>query len=378
MAGSIRLSDACTKISRIISNNRDQLRTTPAPTPELSIDAVVNHHMVTVEVLSTGGTIASTAGTKGATPDTRGEELIAAVPGVGEIADVSVSEVTQKASFDMDPGTVATIGRAAIDAAEAGVHGIVVTHGTDTMEESAYYLDLALSGSRGLDVPIVFTGAQRRSDEVSPDGPSNLLTAVRAASDERVREAGGVYVALNEELHSARTVTKTHTSKLETFGSPGYGPAATITRDRVVVAGRLGSRSVDIPALDTDRTVWVIQSGCGVGAAQLETARAADVDGVVVEGTGLGNTTDAIGAAVEEIVSDGVPVVVTSRCHAGRTAPVYGTPGGGATLRRYGAIGGGDLPAHKARIKLMLALAYTDDPEEVRALFESPIDRQGE
>ncbi|ELY65527.1 asparaginase [Natrinema versiforme] len=317
-----------------------------------------------ITVLSTGGTIASTDGEGGATPSKNGDELLAAVPTIDEYATLSIEQVTQRPSFDMDPAAIADVGRFARGAAERGADGVVVTHGTDTMEESAYYLDLALD----LDVPVVFTGAQRRPDEISSDGPSNLLTAVRAASHDRVND--GVYIAFDEELHAARDATKTHTRKLGTFGSPGKGPVAAVAREGVRFHREPGSCSADVPVLDAERDVALVKSGAGVDGAAIERAVDAGVDGLVVEGTGLGNATAAIGDAIEATIDAGVPVVVTSRCHAGAVAPVYGTGGGGRTLRAHGALFGGDLPAHKARIKLMLALSADDIA--VEQVFDTP------
>lgn len=318
-----------------------------------------------VSVLSTGGTIACTDSDSGATPEMRGEELVNAVPAIEDYADLTVEQVTQTPSFDMGPAMIAEVGRSARTVAEEGADGVVVTHGTDTLEESAYYLDLTLD----LDIPIVFTGAQRRPDEVSSDGPSNLLTAVRAASNDRIRS--GVYIALNEELHAARDVTKTHTRKLETFKSPEKGPVATFTRDGVRFHREPGSRSDDLPVFETERSVAMIKSGTGVDGAAIDRAVAAGVDGIVLEATGLGNTTAAVGDAIEAAIEDDVPVVVTSRCHAGPTVPVYGTGGGGQTLLNHGATFGGDLPAHKARLKLMLALDAVESGESVARFFDS-------
>jgi L-asparaginase len=234
------------------------------------------------------------------------------------------------------------------------------------MEESAYYLDLTLD----VDVPIVFTGAQRRSDEVGFDGYANLLGAVRAGTYERFRAAGGVYLAFDDEIHAARDVTKTHTSRLGTFRSPGKGPVASVTREGLRFVREPGSRSASLPALETDAEVAMVETGLGVGAGQLERALDAGVDGIVVEGTGLGNVTAPLGNAVRDAIDSGVPVVVASRCLAGNVAAVYGTEGGGHTLREHGAISAGDLPAHKARLKLMLALAAADDSRGVREFFE--------
>ena len=317
-------------------------------------------------VLACGGTIASTGGDDGAAPEKSGAELVEAVPELASIAEMTVREVASRPGFDMDEDTVVELGRAVRDSAADGAAGVIVTHGTDTMEESAYYLDLALD----VDVPVVFTGAQRRSDEIGFDGYANLLSAVRAVTHERFREAGGVYLAFDDEIHAARDVTKTHTSSLGTFKSPGKGPVASVTREGLRFAREPGSRSVSLPSLETNADVAMVKTGLGVGAGQLERALDAGMDGIVVEGTGLGNVTTPLGNAVRDAIESGVPVVISSRCQAGHVGAVYGTEGGGHTLREHGVISAGDLQAHKARIKLMLALATTDDPQELREFFE--------
>ncbi|WP_435076725.1 asparaginase [Halococcus sp. AFM35] len=304
-----------------------------------------------ITVLHTGGTIASTRTANGATPNKSGEDLIAAVPELESYADIKTAEVVQTPSFDMDIESLTAIIERTRTAADDGVDGVVITHGTDTMEESAYYLDLVLD----LDAPVVFTGAQRRSDEVGSDGPSNLLTAVRAASHERFRGRGGVYIAFDEELHAARDVTKAHTSALSTFVSPDKCPVARFTRESVRVHRDPGSRSASIETT-TSADVAMVKTGIGVGAQQVNAALERGVDGIVVEGTGLGNTTSALGDTIRDALEADVPVVITSRCQGGAVAPVYGTPGGGGTLRSQGIIDGGDLPAHKVRLKLMLLI----------------------
>lgn len=321
-----------------------------------------------IAVLSTGGTIASTQdGDSGAaSPSKAGSELVEAVPAVSTYGDISVQDVAQRPSFDMSLDRIATIGDAAAAAADAGADGIVVTHGTDTMEESAYALDL----TRGLTPPVVFTGAQRRPDEHSADGAANLLTAVRAASHERFRGEEGVYVAFDSELHAARDVTKGHTSALGTFVSPDAGPVASVSREDIRVHRHPGSRSDTLPVDRTDADVAMVKSAAGVGRRGIDAALEAGVDGVVVEGTGLGNTTAAIGDGVADAVSAGVPVVVASRCRGGSTAPVYGTGGGGRTLVDRGAVQAGALPAHKARLKLaFLCAAGHTSPAAVAGWF---------
>ncbi|GAA0234871.1 asparaginase [Haladaptatus pallidirubidus] len=321
----------------------------------------------TISILGTGGTIASTDGADGATPSKSSEALVTAVPQLADYAALDVREVAQRPSFDMDIPTLEELRRAIRETVEGGADGIVVTHGTDTMEESAYYLDLALD----VGVPVVVTGAQRRPDEVSPDGPSNLVTAVRVFTDERIRNTGGVYIAFDEELHAARDATKRHTRKLDTFESPEKGPVAVTTRDEVRCYREPRSYSANLDGSGdlSDIDVRMVKSGAGVGGDQIEAALDTGVDGLVVEGTGLGNTTAAVGDAIEQAISTGVPVVVTSRCYAGSTAPVYGTRGGGRTLANHGAMHGDDLPTHKARLKLLLVLRHVDDPSHTRRYF---------
>lgn len=322
----------------------------------------------TITVLSTGGTIASTSGKGGATPSKSGEDLIAAVPELESYAEIEIEEVVQTPGFDMGIESLTAIAERARTVIDGEADGVVITHGTDTMEESAYYLDLVLDP----DEPVVFTGAQRRPDEVSPDGPSNLLTAVRATSHERFRGAGGVYIAFDEEVHAARDVTKGHTSALSAFVSPDTCPVARFTREGVRFHREPGSRSASVRVTETSAAVAMVKSGAGVGAQQLQRAVERGVDGVVVEGTGLGNTTSALGHAIGDTIDAGIPVVITSRCQGGSVAPVYGTSGGGETLHSYGVIEGGDLPAHKARLKLMLLIEElgTDDVGALRETFE--------
>jgi L-asparaginase len=318
-----------------------------------------------VAVISTGGTIASTRGEEAATPDKGGSELIETVPEISEHATVSVHELTQVASFNMDLETIADIGDAAAEAIADGAEGIVVTHGTDTMEESAYAVDL----TREFDAPVVFTGAQRRPDELSSDGPSNMLTAIRAASDPQFCDAGGVYIAFDMEVHSPRDATKGHTSALNAFESPDKGPIASVTRDDIRLHRPPGSYSDTLEPTRTDADVMMIKSAADVDARQIEFAATQGVDGIIIEGTGLGNVTSELGQAVADVVDQGIPVVVTSRCQAGATAPVYGTAGGGRTLIDNGAVQADDLSAQKARLKLAFALTEVDRPDTIAEYF---------
>ncbi|MFC7044816.1 asparaginase [Halobacteriaceae archaeon GCM10025711] len=317
-----------------------------------------------VAVLSTGGTIASTDADDGARPTKTGSELLEAMPELGEYAEISVEEITQVPSFDIEASTLETLGERVAALDDEAVDAVVVTHGTDTMEETAYYLDAALHP----ETPVFLTGAQRRTDETSADGPANLLATFRAARAFHDADASGVFVVFNEEVHAARTVSKTHTSNLAAFTSPGVGPVATVDHAGVQLHRTPTSETVHVPTTALDATVHVVKSGLGVSGTLLDAALERGADGVVVEGTGLGNASKGISRAVADAATE-VPVVVTSRCPAGRTAPVYGGVGGGERLREHGAVFAGDLPAQKARLKLQLALSLDETGGNVRDVF---------
>ncbi|WP_435074241.1 asparaginase [Halorubrum sp. HHNYT27] len=331
-----------------------------------------------VAVVACGGTIASEPNDGGAAPAKTGDDLVAAVPGVERYATVSAREVCAQPGFDVRWRDVLATAAAAREEVESGADGVVVTHGTDTLADTAFALDLLTD----LDAPVIVTGAQRRLDEASSDAPANLTLAVRAAADDRF--APGVHVAFDDELHAARDVIKGHSNALSTMTSPGTGPVATFTRagSRLVREPR---RGVDVPPLadaidDAEAVpeVPVIHSGTGVGAGAVERAVDAGVSGLVIEGTGLGNATSAIGDAVADALPE-VSVVVAGRPPAGPTEPVYGTPGGAVTLAEHGVTFAGALPASKARIALALGLAAGLDRDEeggegdvLGDLFEAP------
>lgn len=301
-----------------------------------------------VHVIATGGTIASTADgdDRGAAPELSGDELVDAVPGVGTHADVSVETIADRPGFDMSPPVCARVAER-VHELRSEVDGVVVTHGTDTLAETARYLDLTCR------LPVVVTGAQRRPDEAGSDGPTNLLTAVRAAAHDRVD--AGSFVAFDEELHAAATARKSHTCALDTFRSPEAGPIARFTRRRTHWYREPQGAAATLPVPDPNDhpTVPLVASASGVGRATFDAAEAR-ADGIVVAGTGLGNTTAAIGEAIADA---DCPVIVTSRCHAGPSEPVYGTAGGAAALAEYDHVRFAHGTPWGTRIELMLALA---------------------
>jgi L-asparaginase len=229
------------------------------------------------------------------------------------------------------------------------IAGIVVTHGTDTMEESVYLVDRLL----GSDVPVVLTGAQRGADQPDSDGPRNFRDAVRAAAAPAARGRGAM-IAFAGELHAAREARKVHTSAVRAFASPGYGPIGHVDGERVVF-GRRPERRPPLPAPAELAQIDLIRLHAGSDSRFLRAAVETGARAVVLECTGRGNANDQVVEGVSEAVAAGVPVVVCSRCVEGRVEPVYGR-GGGRDLAEAGALFAGDLAGPKARVLLQLAL----------------------
>jgi len=315
----------------------------------------------------TGGTISMRIdpATGGAIPMLSGEEIIAQVPGLGDLADYDLI------NFDRLPGPHWTPQRM-LELAEAvrkkladeQIVGAVITHGTDTLEETAYFLDLVLD----TDKPAVFIGAMRNSSELSWDGPENLYSAVRVAIDPQSRGLG-VVVAMNSQIISGAEATKTHTESTDTFQSRDFGPLGFVDKDRVIIMRRPFERELIKTGKVEDR-VDIIKMFAGADGRFIDFAVDQGARGVVIEALGRGNVTVSALPAIERAIGLGIPVVITSRCPRGRVLDTYAYAGAGRQLKRMGAILGGLLPSHKARIKLMLALGAEWDVERIRGSFE--------
>jgi L-asparaginase len=316
-----------------------------------------------VVVIGTGGTIASrydpALGRKVAAMS--GSELLALLPGAADIARIEVDNFATVASFHMSAGFVLSLGqRVAATLQRPDVTGAVVTHGTDTMEESVYLTDLLVDSPK----PVVFTGAQRSADETDADGPRNLLNAIRTAAAPAAAGLGAM-ICFNDELHAAREVTKVHTSAVQTFQSYDHGKLGAIDGDRVVI----DRRPVPRPRYRVDRLeerVDLIKLVLGIDARPIDNALAAGSRAIVLEAFGLGNATREIADGVKRAVGAGVIVAVTSRCPAGRVRPVYGGGGGGRDLEDAGALFMPGLSGPKARLLLMVLLADQPSIDEVR------------
>lgn len=244
--------------------------------------------------------------------------------------------------------------------------GVVVTHGTDTLEESAYLADIHLRGR----IPVAFTAAMRSSAELGVDGPRNVRGAVLTAASDEFHDFG-VVVVLNDEIHCASRVTKTYTSNVSSFASPGYGPLGFIDGDMVIFA-QAPLRRLRLPAgsLELDERVGLVRAAAGLGAREIRFCVDSGDRAVVLEAFGRGNVPPDVAEAVSEAVASGVMVAVTTRCFMGRVMGLYGYHGGGADLERRGAVFAADLQGHKLRLLLMACLGAGMTEAEVRRLLE--------
>ena len=244
------------------------------------------------------------------------------------------------------------------------VDGFVITHGTDTLEETAYFLDLTIKG----DIPIILTGAMRSSNEIGADGVYNLVSAVRVAtSDDAIGK--GVLVVMNDEIHTAQNVTKTSTSNVSTFQSPQYGPIGLITKTGIHFHHTPIRHETYV--VDTiNKKAALLKVYAGMDADLLVHIGDNGYDGVVLEGLGQGNVPPAIVPAIQQLIDRNIPVVLVSRCYNGIAQPVYGYEGGGKMLEGIGVLFAHGLSGQKARIKLLIGLSDSHTSNSLSTMFK--------
>jgi L-asparaginase len=311
-----------------------------------------------VAILTTGGTIAMQhdAAAGGAVPTLGVADFVAALP--ADLPDLRTEELVNLPSSHFALETLETIReRVAALATEPDVTGIVVTHGTDTLEETVYLLDLTVPG----DKPIVVTGAMRTVSDVGYEGHANLLAAVRVAAEPQAQGLGAVAV-LNDEIHAARYVTKMHTLSPATFQSPGFGPVGRVEGDVVVIRHRPERRVLDWHGLEPN--VALLKLTVGVEADLLEDTLARGARGVVIEALGGGRVPPWWLPAIQKARAQGVMIVIASRCPSGRVWDSYGYPGAYHTLVDMDCLFAEGLNGQKACIKLMIVLAAVQTADE--------------
>lgn len=323
-----------------------------------------------IAVIFNGGTISMKVDPKikAAVPSLTGEEIMHMVTGIEEYATVISYNFSSVPSPHMTMEKIMELRKFTMKILEMeDVDGVVITHGTDTMEETAYLFDLTIK----TDKPIVFTGAMRSGSELGYDGPSNLAQSIVTAASESSRGLG-VLVCLNSELNSASEVTKTNSVALNAFRTPSFGPLGMVDNNRVIYYRSIGDKQFqEIETLNTK--VELVKTVAGMDSSYLKFLVEKGCEGIVIEALGRGNVPPMMVEGIRLALSKGIHVVIVSRCYEGRVYGSYGYEGGGKHLRNMGVIFGDNLPGQKARIKLMVALSIHNSPMAVRKWFEKDL-----
>jgi L-asparaginase len=324
-----------------------------------------------VKFISTGGTIASTSEVaqgneyKNYQVSKDADELIETVPKLESYIDVEFNDLMNKESPKLLIQDYIKIAKAITEAESEGVDGVVITHGTSSIEETAFFCDLVLD----LSIPVAFVGAMRPADAIDADGPANLLNAARMMNVDAFQEGSGsrgVYVVLNETIHAARDVTKSDTWALESFESGQPGPVARFTDEEIQMYREPKSYSADLTDCDledtAEMTVPIVTTGAGAQGTLMQQALEGEfsADGFVVQTTGRGGTSPDITQASIEAVESGIPVVTTPRIFYG---PLMSSDEPGTIIPMENVHG------WKARIHLIVCLTITREIEEIRELM---------
>lgn len=320
-----------------------------------------------IVLLFTGGTISMrhdpAAG--GAVPSLRGQDIVALAPGIDQLATLEIDD------WGAYPGPHMTVERMwalrqriVEHLARPEVDGVVVTHGTDSLEESAYLVARSVKSPK----PVVFTGAMRTSSELGWDGPGNLGGAVRVAASS-VARGYGVMVVMLDRVFTALDVTKAHTHMLDAFDSPGLGPLGVIDDGQVIFRRAMPTRTTILAPAAPAEPVDIVYVFAGADSRLLDASREVG-RAIVIAAMGRGNVPPAMVDGVARWIADEKPVIITSRSGRGRVGRTYGYPGGGRRLAEMGAIFAGPRRPQQARIDVMLALGAGFKVAELRDLLE--------
>ncbi|MCB5295428.1 MAG: asparaginase [Candidatus Cloacimonadaceae bacterium] len=319
--------------------------------------------MKNILLIMTGGTISmKSVGNLGVVPTSELADFLAQFPQLQGVANVHVMDYLNIPSPYMTPQMMFGLAKL-IDTKILAYDGIVVTHGTDTLEESAFMADLVLTTRK----PVVFTAAMRSGSDLGLDGPRNIIGSVRVASNHESFDKG-VLVVMNDEIHTARDVVKSDSGKVDAFTSPGLGPLGIVDPDSIVYhRASLYRENVWTEVLDT--RVDLIKAVSGMDARFIDCSIESGARAIVIEAFGRGNLPKELIPGITKAIKQDIIVVIASRTHTGRVLPEYGYDGGGKHLSDIGAILAGDLKGIKVRLKLMTLFGKYNDPELVRRFF---------
>jgi len=322
-------------------------------------------------IVFTGGTFSMRIDKKksgGAVPKYSGAELLKKIPEAKKLANISFYDFGKYPGPHVTPEIMMDLSRQLRKRlAEKKYDGIVITHGTDTLEETAYLIDLTIKTN----IPIVFTGSMRNSSEPNWDGPKNLIDSIQVCLNENSRGIGTL-VSMHGEVNAASEVTKIFSNEFETFQSLDFGMLGFVEKGRVIY-NRLPRFLEIINTNKININVDLLTVYAGMDEKFFKHSADSGVDGLVIEALGVGNVPPVAFKGVEYVINKKIPVVLVSRCPAGETDYIYSYPGAGRHLHDLGVIFTDYLNGQKARIKLMLALSKTNDRKILKKIFEGEI-----
>jgi len=320
-----------------------------------------------VLVFGLGGTIAMTSEAGGGLrPTLKASDILARGADMNDVAQIAFEEVSAVPSVELALADIAALADQIRSAVAAGVDGVVVVQGTDSLEDTAFALDLFLDGA----TPVVVTGAMRGAGATGADGPSNLAAAIRVAASSAVRGMG-VLAVINDEIHAARFVEKRHTSSIAAFRSPGAGVLGRVSEGRVRMLLKPADAAPTLRWGEAAPQVVVIPVAAGAGPEIIEVMSTLNLGGAVVAGLGAGH---APGSWAEPLMrlAEKIPVVLSSRTGAGDVLTrTYGYAGGEIDLLGRGLVASGSLGPGKARILLTVLLSVGADRDAIRAAFDA-------
>lgn len=321
-----------------------------------------------VVVIFTGGTISMKfdQSIQANIPSLGGKEVLSFISDVDEIADIEIDNyisipspfITPDIMMDLSEKVKAYLTRDDVD-------GVVITHGTDTLEETAYFLDLNIKTNK----PIVIVGAMRSVSELGYDGPSNLVAAIRTAISDEAKNKG-VMVVMNGDINAANEVMKTHTMALDTFRSLEFGPLGIVDTDKVLFYRNSTNTTPFIPTTKINTNVYLLKVVSGMDGDLIDYLILKQASGIVIEALGRGNIPPMMVSSIQKAIDNDIKIVLVSRCPKGRVSDSYGYVGGSKILHELGVIFGTNLSGQKARIKLMLGLGYKNDYDYIKKIFE--------
>ncbi len=323
--------------------------------------------MKKILIIFTGGTFSMKIDEEsgGAVPYYQGDQLLEMIPEANDLANLKCYQFGNYPGPHVTPETMLSLSTKVNEfISKDEIDGIIITHGTDTLEETAYFLDLTVKTEK----PIVMVGAMKTSSEPDWDGPANLVDAIRIIDNQNSKNLG-VLVCLNGEINAASEVTKTHTEDLETFHSLDFGAIGFVDRERVFF-NRAPIKLEVFPTKKINPNVDMIKVYAGMDEKFFKHSADTNTNGLVVESMGVGNVPPAVFEGIKYVRQKGIPVVLVSRCPSGETIDTYSYPGAGKWLKKEGVIFAEYLNGQKARIKLMICLGLTADQEKLSDLFE--------